>query len=594
MSSRKIRALRNRQDRTRFNSRVLREMKDPSVRELDEDIIEEKEEAKQEPLLNLNSEPVRSAAQEQPSSSFNVKINPNNLSFANAKPASIVENFSISGAVDEDDDAPLSPLELARRAVQENHPQQQQPEAAGDAPKSEAPDENTAPEEKLENIPDFAENSSPKEILGEDPDMVPVSTTFSDDEVPNRAGAILLHAREILGLSQREVAHKLNLRVNSVSDIEHDRLNQPTAVPFASVHIANYAKLVNIEPQFLVDLYKKAVRENVMLQEETFRREQHKAQSVLGSGKGKFILGGILVLAAIVVTAAITSSVLSSSSNRTSGALVIEDTVEASSDGKGNLVMDTENSKLKTNVIEEKSLRVDLNTQKAQAQAQDLDTKELISNHNLAHTDVIRSESQVSLNVKGKAAEKMQKAKNKAEELKEVIEPQENSLKSVNLTSAEASSKSSQNEVKNETEKKPDEIKTAPKTPAADNTALKKTEEAKTAETKIEQNAPAPKETLSANTRDISSSVRLLGKRDPFESMNTVSIRITGEVALRVTGSGKLLKQGSFKAGDKLKVTGIPPLKVSVSDSSKVRLTYMGTGVSVPNSKQVSFTLPTK
>ena len=76
--------------------------------------------------------------------------------------------------------------------------------------------------------------------------------------------------------------------------------------------------------------------------------------------------------------------------------------------------------------------------------------------------------------------------------------------------------------------------------------------------------------------------------------MNTATIKVTGDVAIKVTGNGKLLKQGNFSSGDTIKVTGIPPLKISVSDSSKVRISYMGTTVAVPGAQQVSFALPTR
>jgi len=76
--------------------------------------------------------------------------------------------------------------------------------------------------------------------------------------------------------------------------------------------------------------------------------------------------------------------------------------------------------------------------------------------------------------------------------------------------------------------------------------------------------------------------------------MNTATIKVTGDVAIKVTGNGKLLKQGNFSSGETIKVTGIPPLKISVSDSSKVRISYMGTSVAVPSAQQVSFALPTR
>ena len=77
--------------------------------------------------------------------------------------------------------------------------------------------------------------------------------------------------------------------------------------------------------------------------------------------------------------------------------------------------------------------------------------------------------------------------------------------------------------------------------------------------------------------------------------MNNAQISVKGDVALKVTDSrGHVLKQGKFKAGDKISISGIPPLEIQVSDSAKINIRYMGGRVTVPSSKQVSFTLPTK
>ena len=64
------------------------------------------------------------------------------------------------------------------------------------------------------------------------------------------------------------------------------------------------------------------------------------------------------------------------------------------------------------------------------------------------------------------------------------------------------------------------------------------------------------------------------------------------DAALKVTANGKVLKQGTCKAGQTIKVTGIPPLRVSVNDTSSIRVTYLGTTLAVPSAKQVTFELP--
>lgn len=487
--------------------------------------------------------------------------------------------------------------EVASEAVL-NVEKQEEPVAdiKEEVPQEVLPEAKVAPEpfkaEEPAGETDRVEEPKAETSNADDPDRVPVSTTYSDDEVPNRPGAILMHAREILGLSQREVAHKLNLRVNSVSDIEHDRLNQLTAVQFASVHIANYAKLVNINPELLVDLYKQNVRANVQLQEE--QKAKAAAEAVKSEKKRNLkvplMIAGAAVL--VVATAAITSSVMSKSGSNTSGALVIEDTVETSVDSEGTLLMDTENSKMKTNVVEEEPLNepvVDMNTLMAQEQSKNLNTDEIIDSKAGTQTTVEKTNTNISLKVKGEAAKKLQAAK--VEPIEDtVVQEGSSNLKSVSLNSAETVQTVKAEENKLKTAK--DNVLVSSKVKEAPQV---QTLEPKASEPKTESaEKTASKAILSASTRDVSSSVRLNGKRDPFESMNTATIKVTGDVAIKVTGNGKLLKQGNFSSGETIKVTGIPPLKISVSDSSKVRISYMGTTVAVPSAQQVSFALPTR
>ncbi len=558
MAQKKLKASRyNKYDRNRGQNRVLNDDNEPMMNGVEEKTIEEiNESSRLEPELDT-----------------------------------ITSDLDSSGPKLGD----ILPPELKNMKTQLESDKNQETQKEAEVSETEAKEvQSTTEEVKAEEQTEQKENNSSEEKASEntdDPDRVPVSTTYSDDEVPNRPGAILMHAREILGLSQREVAHKLNLRVNSVSDIEHDRLNQLTAVQFASVHIANYAKLVNINPELLVDLYKQNVRANVQMQEEQQAKAAAETKPVV-SKKNFKVIGAVAAAAVLVVaTAAITSAYLSNSDSKTSGALVIQDTVETSVDSDGSLLMDTENSKMKTNVVEEEPITepVDMNTLMAQEQSKNLNTEAIIDSQTDTHTTVQKTNSNASLKVKGEAAKKLQASKvAPAEDYSNEITPN-NNLKSVTLNSAEKikTVKPEENKLKAETE--------VLKSSSVNDTKTAQILEQKSNATKSETTEKTvSKATLSASTRDISSSVRLNGKRDPFESMNTVTIRVTGDVALKVTGNGKLLKQGNFSSGETVKVTGIPPLKVSVSDSSKVRISYMGTSVAVPGAQQVSFALPTR
>ncbi|MBQ9221636.1 MAG: DUF4115 domain-containing protein [Succinivibrio dextrinosolvens] len=580
MSPKRLKASRYRHDRNRSQAHILKE-NEPMMNGVEEQTIEEiKESTRLEPeLADIRSD-----------------IDTSGPKLGDILPELKKMNKEIESNNNQENELTEVASENVMKAEKQEEPVA---DTKDELPEETVPEVASAVEsfesKKIESEPERAEEPKTENSNADDPDRVPVSTTYSDDEVPNRPGAILMHAREILGLSQREVAHKLNLRVNSVSDIEHDRLNQLTAVQFASVHIANYAKLVNINPELLVDLYKQNVRANVQLQED------QKAKAAAGVAKTEkknfkvpLMIAGAAVL--VVATAAITSSLMSKSDSNTSGALVIEDTVEASVDSEGTLLMDTENSKMKTNVVEEEPLTepVDMNTLMAQEQSKNLNTDEIIDSKAGTQTTVEKTNTNISLKVKGEAAKKLQAAKVDPVD-ENIVQEASSNLKSVNLNSAETAKtvKAEENKLKITN----DNVLTSSKVKesAAVQTVQPKVEPVKAETPKTETaEKPVSKATLSANTRDVSSSVRLNGKRDPFESMNTATIRVTGDVAIKVTGNGKLLKQGNFTSGDTIKVTGIPPLKISVSDSSKVRISYMGTTVAVPGAQQVSFALPTR
>lgn len=584
MSSKRLRALRNRQDRTQFKNQ-LKEVNEPFMdnENVDKVETESQTDSKQEPQLDIAATVKEEVNKEQVSDAFTQGMNTSE------------EKASLDSLPD---DLVLSPLEQARAAIADNASTQN-----FSALKEEAiVDTDNVKLDTNETATNYSQTEDLEENSVDDADKVPVATTLTDDEVPNKPGAILMHAREILGLSLREVAHKLNLRINSVADIEHDRLNQETAVQFVSGHIAAYAKLVNIDPVFLVNLYKECVRTST-LEKAIAQKEQEKLQArnpkkeVLSdpknvpskSNKSKIALAIIGVIGIVAASVGITVAVMSSSDNQSSGALVIEDTVEGSQDNAGNLVLDTENSKLKTQIVEEEPLvAVDVNTQLAQEQAKELDTNEIISSRNKSHNDVDVDDSSMALQVKGKVADKIE-ANKPALEAQDVapIAPVENSLQSVSLNSTADSNKNA---------KKANDAQLKNTTAIAQNT---KTQAQATQNTpaKVEVKSEPKEETavnvaLVANPRDISSSVRLQGKRDPLSGLNTATIRVRGDVALKVTGNGKLLKQGNFKAGQSVTVSGIPPLRVSVSDSSKISVSYQGTTLAVPRSSQVSFALP--
>ena len=580
MSSKRLRAIRNR-DRSKVQAQLHKEASEPIMDDLKNDVAQDT--SKVEPELNIQE-----------------NLNNDNSS-ANKIPDEKIEvesNAAFKSAQDLESIMSVSPLEQAKSALKENpssplSAQVDAPVTENAADNIQTPDLGSATEtvntessvDSIQKAPDFSSEKKIVSNVDDDPDKIPVAPSLADNEVPNCPGAILMHAREMLGLSLSEVSRRLNLRINTVSDLEHDRLNQPTAVPFASVHIANYAKLVDIDPDYLVKLYKDKVMQTVQTQALNARVLQKSSNSGMISKKFLFAVLGIAVVAIIAV--GVIAFEMGSSKAKSTGSLVIEDNVQAQEDTDGSLTLDTENSKVKTNVLEETPApAVDINTQMAQAQANDLDTNEIISLQNQSKQTVTSANTSESLQVKGEAAKKMMGNKSESTIIEEAPPAQENSLKPVQLGTQNTQS----------TKKQSSNDKLALKTlPAVETDRKPVVTETPKAQVKTEpkvENTPAQAVKLSANLRDVSSSVRLSGRVDPLESLNSVTVKVLSDVSLKITGDGKVLKEGSFKAGQTIKVMGIPPLSVSVADSSKIRVTYRGASVSVPHSSQVTYTLP--
>lgn len=159
---------------------------------------------------------------------------------------------------------------------------------------------------------------------------------------------------------------------------------------------------------------------------------------------------------------------------------------------------------------------------------------------------------------------------------------------SVDIDTGSTSVKQSNKSVSNDKKVETVNIK-AKDTKKADNTAVPEVKA--TADEKVKEVREVKVE-LSSSTKDISSSVRLATKRDPLAGVNSVTVKVSGNVAMKITGNGKTLKQGNYKAGDTVVAAGLIPLRIYVSDSSKISVKYVGAKVSVPSAKQVNFELP--
>ena len=78
---------------------------------------------------------------------------------------------------------------------------------------------------------------------------------LSASESVESPGIILAKARENMGLTQKEVADRLHLRLTSVQAVESDAFEEGVSVTFTKGYVRLYAKLVNLEAEPLLLAY---------------------------------------------------------------------------------------------------------------------------------------------------------------------------------------------------------------------------------------------------------------------------------------------------------------------------------------------------
>lgn len=439
---------------------------------------------------------------------------------------------------------------------------------------------------------------------GDDPDLVPRHTTWKDDEVPNTPGAILCHAREMLGISQREVAARLHLRVNSISDIEHDRLNQPTAAAFVRKHIAHYAILVGIDPDTVVNLYDQNVLNLRAISAVNTRKQRSRRRKIFTL---KRVVYG-LIFAGIAAGLALNflsgqepseadNAPVTISGNQSSGGTVLPaaDTVSGSLSDQA---VSQEQPATDRKAAPAAHSAPDLNTQRALAQAEALGTNELTEED--LHLPP-KADTSAPLYTSTPSAEHTSSAAADAQSTAPAAE-RAGSNAAVQEEPAWVSEAPLPPQVRNEraapsqsaAQAQPERAGTAaqvqqPQRAETDRQIVDNRSSDTSGTLTIQQ--PAGKPELSSRLKNISGSVSV-PDRDGLASLNSAVITVKGDVALKVTGNGRTIASGVYKAGNSIRVTAVPPIEIQVSDTSKISVSYMGGTLRMPADTQVRFTLP--
>lgn len=100
-----------------------------------------------------------------------------------------------------------------------------------------------------------------------------------DAEVPASPGLMLKQAREACGLSQQEVATRLNLRLSLIRQMEDDNFDPRTAATFTRGYLRSYAKLVGIDGDAVVAAYEQLGLSEVKSEMHSFSRRTSREAS---------------------------------------------------------------------------------------------------------------------------------------------------------------------------------------------------------------------------------------------------------------------------------------------------------------------------
>ena len=388
------------------------------------------------------------------------------------------------------------------------------------------------------------------------------------------AGQVLRYHRQRSGMSIKEVAIALKALPSTIANIESDLLNTPNVQQKVGQIVVLYASLLGLNPEEVYDLYLQGIKEDVIIEHVSVPRKRTDRR-----------MNRIWLIVVLMIVVAIAGYFVFGGEEEpaSSQGSLNEAALDASHDTSAALV--TSDSKLTVGnnepvVIEEepaayapKVMVVDENTAKATEQQYDLQQMQaqaaaaqqpvpqpeaLLLPEGVAHDDQIAPVEEVAtVDINPAAPESEDKA---------VLAPARPTNVEPVVTPEPAPQKPA-----------------APAEPAAQPDV--KAEEPAVAE------EPAKPE-LASSLKNISSAVKVVG-RDGLASLNRAEIAITAPVALEVTdGSGKTVRSGVFDAGDVVKITAIPPIVVKLSDTSAVKISYMGGTIALPAGEQVRFELP--
>lgn len=427
------------------------------------------------------------------------------------------------------------------------------------------------------------DGSDPDHDDQEDDDEEPVEDPYRKEnenilaENPDNlktVGELLKYHRLRMGMSIPEMATAILARPRTVSDIETNALNERVYIDFISPFLERYCRVAGVDPDYVMQLYLSSISENVAIDKEP-----------AASAPDKTMNRNWLLIVLIIIVAAGGYFIFSGDKADSSGATNAPSgdpvRIELNADGSEAspppvVIEDPANA----DAVDLKV--VDENTARAAAQANALAREQ--GPGGLA--EISDGKAPESLTLPGDASTVTAYVPAIA------IKPgSEEAAKEMQNGTMQPPVRETGKEDGAHNGKAQDAKGAAAKDGKADakgdDKAGKPGKDAKAEAAKAE-----PKVELKGSPTDISGKVKVVNRKD-LASLNSAEIAIVRKVALKLTDKqNKVLASGVYEPGKKIKVTGIPPLKIQLSDTRAVKIYYDGGEVDMPEAKQVILKLP--
>jgi cytoskeleton protein RodZ len=173
-----------------------------------------------------------------------------------------------------------------------------------------------------------------------------LAAEISEDMEVMGPGQILAEARAKMGLTQQDVADKLNFRITLVSNIENELFDSKLPETFNRGYLRNYAKLVNVSQDDILASYEQLnVAKTQASELQSFSKGTEKLAENNQIMWGSYLIIAILIVASVVWWMQNPTSLLGETNQpQTAEQVAIVDKVQTESPQNTEIIIDTPES----------------------------------------------------------------------------------------------------------------------------------------------------------------------------------------------------------------------------------------------------------